>query len=209
MPSESSEALQFLPSRLSRSRCHLSLKSRSRCQQSRLSCSRSQVSRQSCSRGQPGHLSRSRSHLSRSRCQPSPVSWCKSSQGKSVNASQINPKMPSSSMPSLLYFSTVKEQKRVRDARKGQTTINSVDDIRRLACGRSQPVKVAVDPYPNRPLSTFQSYWSCGRLKSDDWCSGLMQKVQRSYRRAWYKFNVISLGEPFRVVLTTRWRMYE
>jgi hypothetical protein len=61
-------------------------------------------------------------------------------------------------MPSLLYFSTVKEQNRVRDARKGQTTINSVDNVHWLACGRSQPVKVAVDPYPNRPLSTFQSY---------------------------------------------------
>jgi hypothetical protein len=61
-------------------------------------------------------------------------------------------------MPSLLYFSTIKEQKRVRDAIKAQTTINSVVDVPWLACGRSQPVKVAVDPYPNRPLSTFQSY---------------------------------------------------
>jgi hypothetical protein len=67
------------------------------------------------------------------------------SQGKSVDASQINPKMPSSSMPSLLYFSTVKEQKRVRDARKGQTTINSVDNIPWLACGRSKEQKRVIE----------------------------------------------------------------
>jgi hypothetical protein len=61
-------------------------------------------------------------------------------------------------MPSLLNFLNVKEQKRVRDARKAQTTINSVVDVPWLAYGRSQPIKVAVDPYPNRPSSAFQSY---------------------------------------------------
>ena len=144
---------------MSGSTCLQSLKSHSRCQQSGLSRSRSQASSQSRSRGQPGHLRRSRSHLSRSRCQPSQVSRCQPSQVKSVDASRVNQKMPSSSMPSLLYLSTVKEQKRVRDAtRKAQTTIISVVDVPWLACGRSQPVKVAVDPYPNRPSSTFQSY---------------------------------------------------
>jgi hypothetical protein len=81
-----------------------------------------------------------------------------SSQLMSVKSSQVSrcqPNQLEDAMPSLLYFSTVKEQKRVRDARKGQTAINSVDGIPWLVCGGSQPVKVAVDPYPNRPLSTF------------------------------------------------------
>jgi hypothetical protein len=61
-------------------------------------------------------------------------------------------------MPSFHDFLNVEEQKRVmRDARKAQTTINSVVDVPWLACGRSQPIKLAVDRHPNRPSSTFQS----------------------------------------------------
>jgi hypothetical protein len=46
-------------------------------------------------------------------------------------------------MPSLLYFSTVEEQKRVRDAKKAQTIINSLVDVPWFACGRIQPVMSA------------------------------------------------------------------
>jgi hypothetical protein len=53
----------------------------------------------------------------------------------SVESSQVSRCQPNQSedaMPSLLYFSTVKEQKRVRDARKGQTAIIPIKNISSL-----------------------------------------------------------------------------